>query len=108
MNYMMHMSIIIFLLLAVTLIYSSTSKSKIAERNMKMVILSKDKTKCGEYNRIAVQRNYGNSKDKKFSLVGSVDHQSDILDNYATKEEAIAALEKVFAAYQNGEKTYVM
>ena len=44
-----------------------------------MVILSNDKTICAEYNRLTVQRNYVNGKDKKFVLIGSVDHHSDVL-----------------------------
>lgn len=73
-----------------------------------MVILSNDKTICAEYNRLTVQRNYGNRKDKKFALIGSVNHHSDVLNSYPTKEEAIAELEKIYAAYQNGDKTYAI
>ena len=59
-----------------------------------MVILSNNKTICAEYNRLTVQRNYGNGKDK--------------LNSYPTKEEAVAELEKIYAAYQNGDKTYAI
>lgn len=104
MNYTMYM--IIFCLIIFTIVFYATSNSKIAERKMTMIILSKDKTKFAEYNRVTVQRNYGNGKDKKYALIGSVAHQSDILNGYPTKEEAIAELEKIFAAYQNGDKTY--
>ena len=64
---------------------------KVLERKMTMVILSNDKTICAEYNRLTVQRNYGNGKD-----------------NYPTKEDAVAELEKIYAAYQNGDKTYAI
>lgn len=72
-----------------------------------MVILSKDKTKCAEYNRFTVQRAYS-GKGKKFALVGSVNHHDDVLGYYPDKEAATAQLEKIFAAYQNGEKVYTM
>ncbi len=81
---------------------------KVSERKMTMVILSNDKTICAEYNRMTVQRNYGNGKDKKFALIGSVNHHSDVLNSYPTKEEAVAELEKIYAAYQNGDKTYAV
>ena len=81
---------------------------KVLERKMTMVILSNDKTICAEYNRMTVQRNYGNGKDKKFALIGSVNHHSDVLNSYPTKEEAVAELEKIYAAYQNGDKTYAV
>ena len=73
-----------------------------------MVILSNNKTICAEYNRLTVQRNYGNGKDKKFALIGNVHHHSDVLNSYPTKEEAIAELEKIYAAYQDGDKTYAI
>ena len=81
---------------------------KISERKMAMVILSNDKTICAEYNRLTVQRNYVNGKDKKFVLIGSVDHHSDVLNSYPTKEEAVVELEKLYVAYQNGNKTYAV
>ena len=51
MNYPIYM--IIFFLILFTIIFYATSNSKIAERKMTMIILSKDKTKCAEYNRTA-------------------------------------------------------
>ena len=93
---------IIFLLIIV-LIFNDP---KISERKMTMVILSNDKTICAEYNRLTVQRNYGNGKDKKYALIGSVNHHSDVLNSYPTKEEAVAELEKIYVAYQNGDRTY--
>ena len=81
---------------------------KVLERKMTMVILSNDKTICAEYNRLTVQRNYGNGKDKKFALIGYVHHHSDVLNSYPTKEDAVAELEKIYAAYQNGDKTYAI
>ena len=81
---------------------------KVLERKMTMVILSNDKTICAEYNRLTVQRNYGNGKDKKFALIGNVHHHSDVLNSYPTKEDAVAELEKIYAAYQNGDKTYAI
>lgn len=47
---------------------------------------------------MTVQRNYGNGKDKKYALIGSVNHRDDILDYYPDKESAIAELEKILAA----------
>ena len=106
MNYPIYM--IIFFLILFTIIFYATSNSKIAERKMTMIILSKDKTKCAEYNRITVQRSYAGSKDKKYAVVGCVNHHDDILDCFPDKESAVRELEKIFAAYQNGEKTYTL
>ena len=106
MNYPIYM--IIFFLILFTIIFYATSNSKIAERKMTMIILSKDKTKCAEYNRITVQRSYAGSKDKKYAVVGCVNHHDDILEYYPDKESAVKELEKIFAAYQNGEKTYTL
>ena len=72
-----------------------------------MIILSKDKTKFEEYNRITVQKAYG-GKDKKYAIIGSINHRDDVLEYYQTKEAAVAKLEKIFAAYQNGEKSYIL
>ena len=41
-------------------------------------------------------------------LIGSVDHHSDVLNSYPTKEEAVVELEKIYVAYQNGNKTYAV
>lgn len=105
MNYPLYM--IIFFLLIITIVFYATSNSKIAERKMDMIIISKDKTKCAEYNRVTVQRAFG-GKDKKFAVVGSVNHHDDILEYYPDKESAVRELERIFAAYQNGEKTYTL
>jgi hypothetical protein len=40
--------------------------------------------------------------------VGSVGHHSDILNSYPTKEAAVKELERIYAAYQNGDKTYAV
>jgi hypothetical protein len=55
-----------------------------------------------------VQRSYAGSKDKKYAVVGCVNHHDDILEYYPDKESAVKELEKIFAAYQNGEKTYTL
>ncbi|MBQ3299081.1 MAG: hypothetical protein IJG99_02190 [Ruminococcus sp.] len=74
---------------------------------MTMIIISKDKTKCAEYNRITVSKAYG-GKEKKYAVIGSVNHHDDILEYYPDKESAVKELEKIFAAYQNGDKTYTL
>ena len=106
MNYPMYM--IIFFLILFTIIFYASSSSKIAERKITMIIISKDKTKCAEYNRIIVQKNVGGGKEKKYAVIGSVNHHDDILDCFPDKESAVRELEKIFAAYQNGEKTYTL
>ena len=106
MNYPMYM--IIFFLLIFTIVFYASSNSKIAERKMTMIIISKDKTKCAEYNRIIVQKNFGGGKEKKYAVIGSVNHHDDILEYYPDKESAVKEIEKIFAAYQNGEKTYTL
>ena len=105
MNYPMYM--IIFFLILFTIIFYASSSSKIAERKMTMIIISKDKTKCAEYNRTTVSKAYG-GKGKKYAVIGSVNHHDDILEYYPDKESAVKELEKIFAAYQNGEKTYTL
>ena len=57
MDYPMYM--IIFFLILFTIIFYASSSSKIAERKMTMIIISKDKTKCAEYNRIIIGKAYG-------------------------------------------------
>lgn len=103
MNY--PMNAIVFFLLIITIVLYASSNSKISEREMTMIIISKDKTKCAEYNRISVQRAFG-GKGNKYAIVGSVNHHDDTLNYYSDKESAVAELERIFAAYQNGEKTY--
>ena len=103
---MYYMYLIPFFVLLIIIFISYNPK--VLERKMTMVILSNDKTICAEYNRLTVQRNYGNGKDKKFALIGNVHHHSDVLNSYPTKEEAVAELEKIYAAYQNGDKTYAI
>ena len=103
---MYYLYLITFFVLLIIIFISYNTK--VSERKMTMVILSNDKTICAEYNRLTVQRNYGNGKDKKFALIGNVHHHSDVLNSYPTKEEAVAELEKIYAAYQNGDKTYAI
>ena len=79
MNYPMYM--IIFFLILFTIIFYASSSSKIAERKMTMI---------------------------KYAVIGSVNHHDDILEYYPDKESAVKELEKIFAAYQNGEKTYTL
>lgn len=98
---------IIPIIMVIVIFYISYS-SKVTEREMTMIIISKDKTKCAEYNRLTVQRNFGNGKDKKFAIFGSVNQHSDVLNSYPTKEAAVKELEKIYAAYQNGDKTYAL
>ena len=88
MSYILFLTPVFVLFILVYISY----EPKALERELTMVILSKDKTKCAEYNRLAVQRNYGNGKDKKYALVGSVGHHSDILNSYPTKEAAVTAI----------------
>ena len=102
------MYMIIFFLILFTIIFYASSNSKIAERKMTMIIISKDKTKCAEYNRIIVGKAYG-GKGKKYAVIGSVNHHDDILEYYPPdKDSAVRELEKIFAAYQNGDKTYTL
>ena len=104
MSYILFLTPVFVLFILVYISY----EPKALERELTMVILSKDKTKCAEYNRLAVQRNYGKGKDKKYALVGSVGHHSDILNSYPTKEAAVKELERIYAAYQNGDKIYAV
>lgn len=105
------MSISITIGIIVTFIIISTSISnqpKVKGKDIKMVIISSNKEKCGEYQRLAVQRSYGNGKDRKFAIVGYVGTSADALAYYPTKDGAITAMNKIFAAYENGKKTYTL
>ena len=73
-----------------------------------MYILSKDKTIFGEYDQLTVNRSYVSGKDKKYAIFGSVGFHREALSYYPTKEEAVAELEKIYAACQNGDKTYAI
>lgn len=104
MSYILFLTPVFVLFILVYISY----EPKALERELTMVILSKDKTKCAEYNRIIVQKNFGGGKEKKYAVIGSVNHHDDILDCFPDKESAVRELEKIFAAYQNGEKTYTL
>ncbi len=101
-------AIFISIFLMFLAIFLNISSSTVFEREMKMVVISKDKTKCAEYVRFAVTKSYVSGKNNKYALTGCVNQHQDILDLYPTQEEAVAVLEKIFAAYQNGEKTFVI
>ena len=92
----------IFLFLIIYLLNSQT----ISEREIVMVVVSKDKTKLAEYNRFAVERNLGGNKEQKFVLYGCLNQYQDTLSFYPTKEEAVKALDALFEAYKNGVKIY--
>ncbi len=103
---MNHIPVYIFLIFLFILLFSGDRK--VAERVMTMVVLSSDKKKCAEYNRFTVQRNYVGGGDKKFAIVGYVNHEYDTLKCYPTEEAAIADLQRIFAAYESGVKTYTL
>ena len=94
---------ILFIFLIIIYLFNSHA---ISEREIDMVVVSKDKTKLAEYNRFAVERNLGCKKEQKFVLYGCLNQYQDILNLYPTKEEAVKALDTLFEAYKNGVRIY--
>ena len=82
-----------------------------------MYILSADGKSMVNPSLITVERNtlglYSEKKGMKFVLLAMAVGQDDrdlgvALDAYATEEEAIYALERIFAAMETGDTTYRM
>lgn len=76
-----------------------------------MLIFSKDRKKIVDCISVAVSRNYGGGREAKFSLVGSGGigttlDGSGLLASYPDEKTAMDELEKIFAAFEGGAKTY--
>lgn len=74
-----------------------------------MLVFSKDRKKIADCVSVSVQRNFGGGKDGKYVLVGSAGFGTSydgILASYSDEKTAMDELEKIFAAFENGAKSY--
>lgn len=73
-----------------------------------MLIFSQDRKKIVDCFSVTVTRNFGGGKDGKFAIVGhSLGTEFDgVLGNFPDEKTAMDELEKIFAAFENGEKSY--
>lgn len=74
-----------------------------------MLIFSQDRKKIVDCVTVSVTRNFGGGKDGKFAIVGSGGFGTSfdgLLGTYSDEKTAMDELEKLFAAYENGEKSY--
>lgn len=74
-----------------------------------MLIFSQDRKKIVEFAMLSVTRNFGGGKDGKYAIVGTGNlgvSFDGILGTYADEKTAMDELEKIFAAFENGEKSY--
>lgn len=76
-----------------------------------MLIFSQDRKKILDCVSVSVTRNFGGGKDAKFSLVGSSGigtalEGSGLLASYPDEKTALDELEKIFAAFEGGAKSY--
>ena len=74
-----------------------------------MLIFSQDRKKIIDCITVSVTRNFGGGKDGKYCMVGSGGFGTSfdgVLATYPDEKTAMDELEKIFAAFENGEKTY--
>lgn len=71
-----------------------------------MLIFSQDRKKILDCVSVSVTRNFGGGKDAKFSLVGSSGIGTALLASYPDEKTALDELEKIFAAFEGGAKSY--
>ncbi|MDY4588253.1 MAG: hypothetical protein SPD47_07375 [Oscillospiraceae bacterium] len=74
-----------------------------------MLIFSQDRKKIVDCFSVTVTRNFGGGKDGKYAIVGTGDlgvSFDGVLGTYADEKTAMDELEKIFAAFENGEKSY--
>lgn len=73
-----------------------------------MYIYAQDKKSIGTYQSITVERNLGGGKAQKYAIMGH-DYSGSgltVLAAYPEEEEAVLALQRLFAAMQAGADTY--
>lgn len=74
-----------------------------------MLIFSKDRKKVQDCVSIAVQKVFGGGKDAKYAIVGFSNLGANIdgvMANYPDEKTAMDELEKIFAAFESGAKSY--
>ncbi len=79
------------------------------ERLVIMLILSMDRKKVMDCAAVSVEKYYGGGKDSRFALIGSTEAgtaSDGVLAAYPDEKTAIDELEKIFAAFESGAKSY--
>lgn len=76
-----------------------------------MLIFSQNKKQIMECRTLSVTKNYGGKKEEKFVIVGSAGVATElngngILASFPDEKTALDVLEKVFAAFESGAKSY--
>ncbi len=72
-----------------------------------MIIFSQDKKRMVDCKKVVVERNIGGGKDAKYVLIAYLsDLGGDIVGSYPEEKNALDELEKIYAAFEAGAKTY--
>ena len=74
-----------------------------------MLIFSKNRKKFAECVSASIERNFGGGKDGKYALVCSAGFGTStdcVFATYSDEKTAMDELEKIFAAFESGAKSY--
>lgn len=75
-----------------------------------MLIYSQDRKTVSDCRTISVARNFGAGRDKKYALVAMAGYgatvNSGVVGVYPDEKTAMDELEKIFAAFESGAKSY--
>ena len=75
-----------------------------------MIIFAQDRKTLIDTNMVTINKNIGGKKDEKYYLVGWGHTPSAMttptLGKYADEKSAMDELEKIYAAFESGAKTY--
>ena len=74
-----------------------------------MLIFSRDRKKIAKCVAVSVERNFAGGRDSKYALVGSAGFgttSDGVLATFPDEKTALDELEKLFAAFENGAKSY--
>lgn len=75
-----------------------------------MLIYSQDRKTVTDCRTVSVARNFGAGRDKKYALVATAGYgtmiNSGIVGVYPDEKTAMDELEKIFAAFESGAKSY--
>ena len=75
-----------------------------------MIIFAQDKKNLVDCVRVSIEKNIGGKKNEKYLLIGWNSMASSLppptLGAYADEKTAMDELEKIYAAFESGAKTY--
>lgn len=75
-----------------------------------MLIFSQDRKTMVDCVTLSVTRNFGGGKDKKFCIVATAGYgtmfNGGVIASYPDEKTAMDELEKIFAAFESGAKSY--